>query len=320
MRFCFRLLSIAFLFGAFLHPETSKAQTNWVPIRGTIFRDFYEQGVKEDFQRGSPSNREDEYAGHDKIEGLENLAEPVDDYTCPDGECTASVTRSEYLEGTDVSYPIAAMVPPTFGAATDLLWSPSATKIINEQMSAFTIVQRVAIALTEPAVDAGLQAAMRDAYAHHQADLLAGIHAATMAEQMPGSREALKVYLACMQTRYGKVGLSFAEARASCLRDTTLPSANGLTQGQPDIVAITNMDLGDTPAKQAEDPTAPIKDIPKGRLTDLLFNEHIFAKIPGVQSHASVRRLKEDFQKQYGDIEYSVGEESAIPAPVSADT
>lgn len=292
---------------------------------GSLLQSFQSMGSNDEFQVGSPLNNSDTYAGHDKFAGLNSFTEPVDDYGCAHPPCTATVvpdpstpgetmsTSSQYLEGNKKSFPIAAMLPPTMGAISDNLWSPTATSIVNNQMSAATIVQGAAIALTEPAVMAGMDFAFRNAVGTHQAGLLTGIHATSLAQNMPTTREFITLYTECMQTYFEKVGLSFQEAQARCLRDAGLPSILTAQQGQVGGVPIQNMDYGDTSSYQAANPTALIANQKVGLLTDLLFNEQIYARyLPGQISHGNVDQLRKNFKKFIGDVRWTVDAHTTV--------
>ncbi len=307
MGFSCRLTGIPHLAAILLSSTIAFAQTTFPPPQPHpgLLRDYFERNTGDSFKAGSPSDAQDESAGQGKMQGFDDLTEPVDDYGCPNGNCSTSATTSQFMEGSDENYPVAAMVPPTFGAVTDNLWSPTATNIIKNQMSAATIVQAAAIALTEPAVMAGLDFAMRNSMDYHKLNLLTGSHAADGASIMPAAAEFYRLYVQCMQTTYEKLGLSYSESQARCLRDAANPSKNSLLQGQPGGAPILNMNFGtDTPAAQA----AKLVPTPnkKGRLSNLLFDQHIYTLIPGTVSHSNVNRLKADFTKFYGDVEFTI--------------
>lgn len=314
----------------------SFAQTAFPPNyqfnESSLLQAFQRLGSAEETQIGSPLNGSDEYAGHDKFEGLKSFSEPVDDYTCPKGNCESTgstapipdldgdltATSSNYVEGGKKSYPIAAMLPPAMGAMSDNLWSPTMTRILNDQLSAATIVQLAAMTSTEPSVAEAASIATRNALSLHQASLLTGIHASNLGQEMPATREFVTVYAECMQSYFGKAGLSFAEALARCLRDAGLPSPYTLVRGQITGLPTENMNFNHTAAYQAANPLALPADAnasapevsPQrvGRLTDLLFNEHAFTNIipTTTPTHTNVNRAKQDFRKFIGDIRWAV--------------
>lgn len=331
------LLSLCSLCLLLFQPVSVFAQapfpSNYQWTEGSLLKSFQGMGSSDDFQQGSPLNGSDTYAGHDKFAGLNSFSEPVDDYACANPPCSATVvpdpdapagetmsTNSQYLEGNKKSFPIAAMLPPTYGAIADNLWSPTGTAMLTgPAMIAAQVVARTAIALTEPAVMTGWDSAERAAVNTHQASLLTGVHAASLAQNMPTTREFISLYTECMQTYFEKVGLSFQEAQARCLRDAGLPSILTAQQGQPGGVPIQHMDLGDTPPYQASDPAALVSNIKVGLLTDLLFNEQIYAKhLPGSVSHTSVDQLKKNFKKFIGDVRWTIdAHTTAVGGPIT---
>ncbi len=308
-----RKLQLLILFSALI-PIASYSQTTWPPpgTYSSIMRDFQDLSTKQAFKAGSAVDASDQSAGHDKMQGGD--ATVIDDYNCPNNSCTGGATTSQFIEGNKESYPVAALIPPTFGAITDNLWSPTAANLVNSQMSGSAVVQAAAIALTEPAVMAGIDFAVRTAMDYHKLNLMTGTHAAAMAQTMPSSQEFLKLYINCMQTTYEKGGMSYSESQSRCLRDGGLPSALATTPGQVlGGAPVLNMNFGtDTPAAQAASAIPTPSN--SGKLSKLLFDQHIFAFLPGTVSHDNIRKLRDDFIKFFGDIEYTIGANTTTSA------